>query len=74
MIRYTPLRPFLLRLNDSAATCAGLKPPKRRGRRSRQTASDAEVGGGAGAAGPAAADGAAIRGGDAPVDRIGSKA
>jgi probable phosphomutase (TIGR03848 family) len=73
-IRYTPLRPFLLRLNDVGGDLAGLIPPKRRGRRSRRTASDAEVGGGAGAAGPAAVDSAAVRGGDAPADRIVSKA
>ena len=73
-IRYTPLRPFLLRLNDVGGDLAGLKPPKRRGRRSRKTMSDAEVGGGAGAAGPAAVAGAAVRGGNAPADRIVSKA
>src|SRR5215831_12813297 len=53
-IRYTPLRPFLLRLNDVGGDLAGLKAPKMRGRRGRHTSSDAEVGGGAGADGPAA--------------------
>ena len=50
VIRYTPTRPFLLRLNDTGGDLAGLVPPKRR-RRPRKTAStssDAVVGGGAG--------------------------
>ncbi|MEU6025027.1 histidine phosphatase family protein [Micromonospora sp. NPDC047134] len=49
-IRYTPLRPFLLRLNDVGGDLAGLVPPqrKRRRRTSRPTDSDAAVGGGAG--------------------------
>jgi len=50
-IRYTPLRPFLLRLNDTGGDVAGLVPPKRRARRrSRRIppSSDAVVGGGAG--------------------------
>jgi probable phosphomutase (TIGR03848 family) len=50
VIRYTPLRPFLIRLNDTGGDLAGLKPPKRRGRRGRQVSSDAVVGGGAGSA------------------------
>ena len=49
VIRYTPTRPFLVRLND---TCdlAGLIPPKHTRRRARRPAadSDAAVGGGAG--------------------------
>jgi probable phosphomutase (TIGR03848 family) len=51
-IRYTPTRPFVLRLNDTAGTLAALIPPKRRRRPSRARAadSDAAVGGGAGAA------------------------
>ncbi|MEV0733523.1 histidine phosphatase family protein [Polymorphospora sp. NPDC050346] len=59
VIRYTPIRPFLLRLNDTGAGLAGLVPPKRRrGRRSRAVESDAAVGGGAGAGGAVtAADG-----------------
>jgi probable phosphomutase (TIGR03848 family) len=44
-IRYTPTRPFLLRLNDTADLSA-LVPPKRR--RRRRPSSDAVVGGGAG--------------------------
>lgn len=46
-IRYTPLRPFLLRLNDTGGDLAGFTPPKRR--RRRRPSSDAAVGGGAGA-------------------------
>ena len=45
VIRYTELRPFLLRLNDTGGGCDDLKPPKRK-RRARS--SDAPVGGGAG--------------------------
>ncbi len=50
VIRYTPLRPFLLRANDTGGDLSALRPPKRR--RTRRTAtSDAVVGGGAGPAG-----------------------
>jgi probable phosphomutase (TIGR03848 family) len=45
-IRYTPHRPFLLRLNDTGGDLAVFTPPKRRGR--RKPSSDAAVGGGAG--------------------------
>ncbi|HEU0240207.1 MAG TPA: MSMEG_4193 family putative phosphomutase [Micromonosporaceae bacterium] len=76
-IRYTPVRPFVLRLNDVGGDLAGLKPPKRRGRRGRRATSDAEVGGGAGADGPAVPPATratrAGRGSDAPADRIVSK-
>ncbi|MFE0588970.1 histidine phosphatase family protein [Micromonospora echinospora] len=50
-IRYTPIRPFLLRLNDTGGDLAGLVPParKRRRRTTRAADSDAPVGGGAGA-------------------------
>jgi probable phosphomutase (TIGR03848 family) len=47
VIRYTPLRPFLLRANDIGGDLSGLRPPKRRTR--RRTSSDAVVGGDAGA-------------------------
>jgi probable phosphomutase (TIGR03848 family) len=49
VIRYTPTRPFLLRLNDTA-DLSGLVPPKPRRRRGTRAAasSDAAVGGGAG--------------------------
>ncbi|WBB82313.1 MSMEG_4193 family putative phosphomutase [Micromonospora sp. WMMD882] len=50
-IRYTPTRPFLLRLNDTGGDLTGLAPPprKRRRRATRTADSDAAVGGGAGA-------------------------
>ena len=46
VIRYTDLRPFVLRLNDTGGGVADLIPPKRRSR--RKASSDAVVGGGAG--------------------------
>ncbi len=46
VVRYTDLRPFVARLNDTGGSVADLLPPKRRGRR---RSSDAAVGGGAGA-------------------------
>jgi probable phosphomutase (TIGR03848 family) len=49
VVRYTDLRPFVLRVNDTGGDVAGLVPPKRR-RRARG-GSDAVVGGGAGPAG-----------------------
>jgi probable phosphomutase (TIGR03848 family) len=51
-IRYTPLRPFLLRLNDVAADAAAYRPAPRAKRRRRPgpRPSDAVVGGGAGPA------------------------
>ena len=52
VVRYTDLRPFVLRVNDTGGDLASLVPaPKRRGRgpaRSRKPSSDAAVGGGAG--------------------------
>lgn len=45
VIRYSPLRPFVVAVNSMAGDLDGLKPPKRR-RRGRR--SDAVVGGGAG--------------------------
>jgi probable phosphomutase (TIGR03848 family) len=47
VVRYTELRPFLLRLNDTGGGIADLMPPKRR---RRKASSDAPVGGGPGAA------------------------
>lgn len=47
VIRYEPLRPFVVRINDSGADLAPLVPRRRRRRRSRR--SDAVVGGGTGA-------------------------
>jgi probable phosphoglycerate mutase len=46
VIRYTTLRPFVVRMNDVGGSVADLLPPKRRGR--RKSSSDAAVGGGAG--------------------------
>jgi probable phosphomutase (TIGR03848 family) len=46
VVRYTPLRPFVLRVNEIGGF-ADLVPKRRRGRR-RMTSSDAVVGGGAG--------------------------
>src|SRR4051794_7151131 len=48
VVRYTSLRPFLLRLNDTGGGVADLNPRKRR--RSARRSSDAVVGGGAGPA------------------------
>jgi probable phosphomutase (TIGR03848 family) len=49
VVRYTELRPFVLRMNDSGGGVSDLMPPRKRGRR-RKASSDAAVGGGAGAA------------------------
>jgi probable phosphomutase (TIGR03848 family) len=46
VIHYTPLRPFLLRLNDTGGDLSRLRPPARA--RRRRVSSDATVGGGAG--------------------------
>jgi probable phosphomutase (TIGR03848 family) len=50
VIRYTMVRPFVLRVNDTGGDVAGLLPPKRRSRRGKPS-SDAAVGGGAGPGG-----------------------
>jgi len=49
VIRYTDLRPFVLRTNDTGGDLSGLVPPPKAKRRSRTASSDAVVGGGAGA-------------------------
>jgi broad specificity phosphatase PhoE len=47
VIRYTPGRPFVVRVNDTGGALGSLvPPPRKRGRRTRS--SDAVVGGGAG--------------------------
>jgi len=52
VIRYTPGRPFLVRLNDTGGDLSALVPPRRsRRRRPRPDDSDAAVGGGAGGGG-----------------------
>jgi probable phosphomutase (TIGR03848 family) len=49
VIRYTPLRPFLLRMNDTGGDVAGLrKPPGQRPKAAARGEADAQVGGGAG--------------------------
>ncbi len=50
VIRYTPLRSFVVRSNDSGGDLAALVPPARKRRRGRRSTadSDAAVGGGAG--------------------------
>lgn len=47
IVRYTQLRPFLVRLNDVGGELSSLKQPRRRGR-TRRASSDAVLGGGAG--------------------------
>jgi probable phosphomutase (TIGR03848 family) len=49
-IRYTPLRPFVLRCNDSGDLRSLVPPPRKRRRRTGRVSSDAAVGGGAGGA------------------------
>jgi probable phosphomutase (TIGR03848 family) len=53
VVRYTPLRPFVLTSNSTAGDLGHLRPPKKpSGRRRRAVSSDAAVGGGTGAVGP----------------------
>jgi probable phosphomutase (TIGR03848 family) len=47
VVRYTPLRPFVVATNTRAGDLGHLRPPVRK-RRSRRVSSDAAVGGGAG--------------------------
>jgi probable phosphomutase (TIGR03848 family) len=47
VVRYTPLRPFVVSMNTSAGDLSHLKPPARRPRRTK-VSSDAAVGGGSG--------------------------
>ena len=47
VVRYTPLRPFVVSMNTVAGDLSSLKPHARK-RRSRRASSDAAVGGGAG--------------------------
>jgi probable phosphomutase (TIGR03848 family) len=48
VVRYTPLRPFVLSMNSVAGDLSALKPPARKRARRRRLDSDAAVGGGAG--------------------------
>jgi broad specificity phosphatase PhoE len=50
VVRYTALRPFALRVNDTGGDLAGLVPPPRTRRRRRPASSDAVVGGSTGTA------------------------
>jgi probable phosphomutase (TIGR03848 family) len=47
VVRYTPLRPFVLSVNSLAGDMSGLKPPRKRRSHGRHD-SDAAIGGGAG--------------------------
>ena len=47
VVRYTPLRPFVLSVNSVAGDMSGLEPPRKRTRHGRHD-SDAALGGGAG--------------------------
>ena len=47
VVRYTPMRPFVVTMNTSAGDLSHLKPSAKK-RRSRKVSSDATVGGGAG--------------------------
>ena len=49
VIRYTPLRPFLLRLNDTGGGVDDLLPPQKAEDSASTQSSDAVIGGGAGA-------------------------
>lgn len=51
VVRYTPLRPFVVASNSTAGDLAHLRPPAKK--RRRKASSDAAVGGGAGPAGGA---------------------
>lgn len=53
VVRYTPLRPFAVKVNDTGGDLSAFVPPKRAGRsrRRRPASSDAVVGGSAGAGG-----------------------
>lgn len=51
VITYTPLRPFVVRSNDSGGDLSFLVPAKGRRRRRRPASSDAPVGGGTGSTG-----------------------
>jgi probable phosphomutase (TIGR03848 family) len=50
VIRYTPLRPFVMRTNDTGGDLSSLVPTKKRRRRATAADSDAAVGGGTGGA------------------------
>jgi probable phosphomutase (TIGR03848 family) len=47
VVRYTPMRPFVVTMNSASGDLSHLRPPSKR-RRTRKASSDAVVGGGAG--------------------------
>jgi probable phosphomutase (TIGR03848 family) len=57
VIRYTTLRPFVLRMNDTGADAAALASLAREPAAGGKAAADAQIGGGAGAAGHSSAAG-----------------
>jgi probable phosphomutase (TIGR03848 family) len=58
VVRYTPLRPFVLRMNDTGGRVENLKRPEtKRSRAAARSASEAAVGGGAGSAVPSGGTG-----------------
>jgi probable phosphoglycerate mutase len=57
VIRYTTLRPFVLRMNDTGADAAALAGLARKPAASGKADADAQIGGGAGTAGQSSADG-----------------
>jgi probable phosphoglycerate mutase len=51
VIRYTPLRPFVVRMNDAGGSVTDLLPPRGEAGQPELGISDAAVGGGAGSTG-----------------------
>ncbi|MFD4190493.1 MULTISPECIES: histidine phosphatase family protein [Amycolatopsis] len=53
VVRYTEVRPFVVRVNDHSADLAGVVPPAPKRGRKKKTSSDAEIGGSTGQKGRA---------------------
>ncbi|WP_027929739.1 histidine phosphatase family protein [Amycolatopsis thermoflava] len=53
VVRYTEVRPFVVRVNDHSADLAGVVPPTPKRGRKKKTSSDAEIGGSTGQKGRA---------------------
>ncbi|AIJ23509.1 histidine phosphatase family protein [Amycolatopsis methanolica] len=53
VVRYTEVRPFVVRVNDHSADLAGVVPPVPKRGRKKKTSSDAEIGGSTGQKGRA---------------------
>nr|WP_208406277.1 histidine phosphatase family protein [Amycolatopsis granulosa] len=53
VVRYTEVRPFVVRVNDHSADLAGVVPPPPKRGRKKKTSSDAEIGGSTGQKGRA---------------------